>query len=538
MSLDDIDYDDLEKNLDPVVKVVIQLLRKQNAELLAANKEQLEQNKKQTDQITHLTEQIEDLRNMLFNRKSEKMPSMKSAVRRAVTEEELFPPGSPESKLDEEERKKIRRKAARKKSEPARKKKRGLKKNLPVIKEEILVTPDDLPDGYTPDMFREVAKGGEANVVTRIDHVREHLVQIKYILQTVASKDGEFIVTASAPPAVVEGGHYGPGIYADVVVNKCVDSLPLYRIERRLERAGFPISRSTLCALFHRTADIFGPIYNRLMELARSDEYVSADETRLPVQKPEKCKNEWIWTLVTKQVIAYHFSERRSKRVAEELLQGTTGHLQIDGYAAYNAVCEDKKKSKNGRKRVGCLSHARRLFFNALKNHEIAKEIIDMILDLYLVEYLAAERGILGTPDHLHLRQTESRDILERMHKWLAEQKPNFTPKSKMGKAIGYAQNQWDSLIEFTNDPKLRLDNNFSENALRIVALGRKNYLFAGHEEGGKNLAILQTIVATCKLHDINPYDYIKDVIIKLQLPETKDIEPLLPWNWAQAPPQ
>ena len=531
MSLDDIDYDDLEKNLDPLVKVVIQLLRKQNAELLAANQ-------KQTAQITLLTEQIEDLRNMLFNRKSEKMPSMKSAVRRAVTEKELFPPGSPEADLDEKEKQKLRRKAARKKSEPARKKKRRLRKNLPVIKEEIFVTQDDLPEGYTLDMFREVAKGSESNVVIRIDHVREHLVQVKYVLQTMASKDGEVIVTASAPPSVVEGGHYGPGVYADVVVNKCVDSLPLYRIERRLERAGFPICRSTLCALFHRTAEIFGPIYNRLIELARSDEYVSADETRLPVQKPEKCKNEWIWTLVTKQVIAYHFSELRSKRVAEELLQGTTGHLQIDGYAAYNAVCEDKNKSKKGRKRVGCMSHARRLFFKALKNNDVAKEIIDMILDLYLVEYLAAERGILGTPDHLHLRQTQSRDILISMEKWLAEQQPKFTPKSKMGKAIGYAQNQWDALTEFTNDPKLRLDNNFSENALRIVALGRKNYLFAGHEEGGQNLAILQTIVATCKLHNINPYDYIRDVIIKLQLPETKSIEPLLPWNWAKDSPR
>lgn len=538
MSLDDVDFDELEKTVDPIIRVVLQLLRKQTEAQSNQISEQSRQIEKQTEQITHLVEQIEELRNMLFGRSSEKMPSMKTEVRRAVTEEELFPPGSPEASLDEEEKKKVRRKAARKKSEAARKTKRGLKKNLPVIEEQIVVTPDDLPEGYTMDMFREVAKGAESNTVTRIDHVREHLVQVKYVLQTLASKDGEVIVTAPTPPTVVEGGHYGPGVYADVVVNKCVDSLPLYRIERRFERAGFPVSRSTLCALFHRTADIFGPIYNRLIELARNDEYVSADETRLPVQKPGKCKNEWIWTLVTKQVIAYHFSENRTKKVAQELLEGTVGHLQIDGYAAYNAVCEDEKKSKKGRKRVGCLSHARRLFFKALKNNDLASEVIDMILDLYLIEYLAAERGILGTADHLHLRQTESRVILERMKKWLDQQKANFTPRSKMGRAIGYAQNQWDSLIEFTNDPKLRLDNNFSENALRIVALGRKNYLFAGHEEGGKNLAILQTITATCKLHNVNPYDYIKDVIIRLQMPQTKDIEPLLPWNWPHDPPQ
>jgi len=135
------------------------------------------------------------------------------------------------------------------------------------------------------------------------------------------------------------------------------------------------------------------------------------------------------------------------------------------------------------------------------------------------------------------MRQIESQRILNKMKAWLDKNKPLYPPKSKMGKAIGYAKNQWDSLCEFTKDPKLRLDNNISENALRIIALGRKNYLFAGHEEGGQNLAILQTIVATCKLHDVNPYDYIKDVLIKLQSPKTKDIELLLPQNWGKGSP-
>jgi len=538
MSLDDIDFEELEKSLDPATRMVIALLRKSNEELLAANKAQTEQISKQSEQIFNLTEQIEDLRTMLFGRKSEKMPSMKSEVRRAVTEEELFPPGSPEASLGDEEKKKIKRKAARKKSEPARKAKRKLKKNLPVIDEVVQVTEDQLPEGYTLADFREVAKNTDSNTVTRVDHVREHLVRVKYRLQTLASKDGEHIITAPAPPSVVDGGHYGPGVYADVVVNKCVDSLPLHRIEQRHERSGFPISRSTLCSLFHRAADIFDPIYKHLLELARNDEYVSADETRMPVQKPGKCKDEWIWTLVTKLVIAYHFSESRSASVPKALLAGTTGHLQIDGYSAYNGVCENKEKNQSGRIRVGCLAHMRRLFFKALKNYDVAQEMLDMILELYLVEYLAANREIVGTPEHLLLRQVESRAILERMEKWLAEQKPKFGPRTKMGKAIKYAQNQWTSLIEFTNDPKLRLDNNYSENALRIVALGRKNYLFAGHEEGGHNLAILQTIAATCKLHGVNPYDYIKDVIIKLQQPETRDIEPLLPWNWAKPPPE
>jgi transposase len=522
MTLDDVNFEELEKQLDPGTRIVVALLRKNNEELLATIKAQ--------------TEQIAELRHMIFGRKSEKMPSMESEVRRKVAEEELFGDEEGQPSNDdvesEEEKKAKRRKRARAKSETKRKSKRKLKKNLPVIREQVVVTADQLPEGYTLEDFREVAPNADSNIVRRVDHVREHLVMSEYVLQTLASKDNEFIITAPAPQGVVEGGHYGPGVYADVVVNKCADSLPLYRIEQRHERAGFPVSRSTLCSLFHRTANILEPVYKLLLELAKKDPYVNADETRLPVQKKGGCKNDWIWTLVTQDVIAYYFSESRSSETPKFLLDGTTGFLQIDGYSGYNAVCEE-----NGRTRVGCMSHARRMFFKARKHHDNAQEMLDWVLELYMVEYLAAEREVLGTPEHLFLRQSESSRILKEMKEWLDENKPLHPPKTQMGKAIGYANNQWESLCEFTKDPKLRLDNNVSENALRIIALGRKNYLFAGHEEGGQNLAILQTIIATCKLHNVNPYDYIKDVIIKLQLPETKGVEPLLPQNWANGPP-
>lgn len=537
MATDDIDFEELENQLDPGTRIVVALLRKANEDLLAINKSQ-------SEQISNLTEQIADLRDMLFGQKSEKMPSMASEVRRAVAEEELFGKKGAEAESEtdstttEEEKKTRRRKRARAKSEPKRKAKRKLKKNLPVIHDKVEVTAEQLPDGYTLEDFREVGADANSNTVRRVDHVREHLVVVEYSLQTMASKDNQHIVTAPAPPAVVEGGHYGPGVYADVVVNKCVDSLPLYRIERRHERSGFPVSRSTLCSLFHRTANIFEPVYNYLLELAKNDPYVSADETRLPVQKPTKCKDEWIWTMVTTQVVVYYFSETRAAVTPRALLDGTTGYLQIDGLSAYNAVCKKDEAGTLGRIRVGCMSHARRGFFKALKHDDKAKVMLDWILELYLVEYAAAERNLLGTPEHLLMRQVESVRILDKMKKWIDKNKPLHTPKSRMGKAIGYASNQWKSLCEFTKDPKLRLDNNYSENALRIIAIGRKNYLFAGHEEGGQNLAILQTIVATCKLHNVNPYDYIKDVIIKIQSPETKDVEPLLPWNWAKPPPE
>jgi transposase len=235
-----------------------------------------------------------------------------------------------------------------------------------------------------------------------------------------------------------------------------------------------------------------------------------------------------MWTLHNDDVIAYAFSDSRSSQTAKDLLDGTTGFLHVDGYSAYNAVC-----GEHGRERVGCWSHARRLFFKALSDDEAqARTVLNWVVDLYLVEYEAAHRGILGTANHLELRLEKSVPILNAIKTWLDENNDRYPPKSRLGKAIGYAQHQWTALTTFTKDPRLRLDNNLSENALRIVALGRKNFLFVGHEEGGKNLATLQTIVATCRLHDVNPYAYIKDVLIRIQSHPQSKIDELLPQQW------
>ena len=526
MTLADIDFEALEKQIDdPLIRVVIGLLRQ-------ANEESRKQNETLLARIAELTAQIEEQNRRLFGRSSEKMPSMASEVRRRLTEEEtaalLIPREKPEaSPLSNEEHKAQVRRTARAKSEATRKEKRGLRDNLPVIIEEVKIAPEQLPEGVRLEDCREI----ESGVIERIDHVKEHLVRVQYHLQKIVTPDGQAIVTAAAPPTVIEGGHYGPGIYADVIVNKCADSLPFYRIEKRLARNGCPISRSTLCEQFRRGADILTPVYAALMQTARTTEILNADETTIPVQQEGGCKNGWIWTIVTKTIIAYHFSVSRSGEVAKKLLGGTEGLLQVDGYSAYNAVCAEA-----GRIRVGCWSHARRMFFNALKNFPISKHILDWIVELYIIEDRAKERGILGTDEHLKLRQENSAPILEKLRAWLDEQQPLHPPKSQLGKAIGYAVKQWDSLIVFCADPRIGLDNNVSERALRIIALGRKNWLFVGEDGGGESMAVLQTIVATCLLNGVNPYDYLKDVLIRLQSTDTRDLAPLMPANWTPPP--
>jgi len=513
----------LKRQLEPAARAVFEMLQASNEQLIATIESQ-------RAQIEALTAQISDLRHMLFGRKSEKLPPIDSEVRRAVEEQELFGERGEESgqervELTEQDKRKRRRKRARAKSEPERKRKRGLRKDLPILYETVLVEPDKLPEGYTLEDFREI--GEDSNVVTRIEHVREHLVSVRYKLQTLVSKDNEHIITASAPPSVVEKGHYGASVYADTIVKKCAYSLPLYRIERVFEQAGCPISRSTLCSLFHRAAELLLPIYNRLLELVCANEYLNADETRQPVQKKGGCKDEWIWTLYCELAVVYYFSETRGSVVPLRLLDSTTGYLQVDGYSAYNAVCKD-----NGRKRVACWAHARRLFFAALKDYPCCREILDWIVDLYRVEYQAAEQDILTTAEHLLMREEMSQPIINKIEAWLDEQQPKYPPKSKIGKAIKYTKKQWEALTVFLCDPRIALDNNVSENALRIIALGRKNFLFVGHEEGGQNLAILQTIVGTCRMHNINPSAYLTDVLIRIQSHPAKNIDGLLPQNW------
>lgn len=506
--------DELETKLDPTVGELLTALRKGVEELEAQN--------------SRLGEQVAHFQRILFGKRSEKIPPIKSEVRRRVEEDELTVDGEP---MPDEPKAKARerRRKARKKSEPTRKKKRALRKNLPVVKERITVRPDQLPEGMSLEDFREV---GEGELVHRVDHVREHLVHVEYHLQTLASRGEEdAFVRAEAPPGVVEGGHYGPGIYAHVITAKCADSLPLHRIERMLERGGCPIARSTLCSFFHRGAELMSPIYERLLDIAQHDPYVHSDETTLKVQQKGQCLTGWIWTVVSQQAIAFAFDESREGEVAERLLGDSAGFLMVDGYSGYNGAT-----GADRRIRVGCWAHARRKFYEALKSAPEAREVLDLIVELYRVEYEAAEKGILGTDAHRRLRRKKSRAILKKIDAWVDDREDVFPPRGKMGKALTYATNQRGPLSEFLNDARLPLDNNIAERALRIIALGRKNFLFAGHVEGAQNLAVLQTVVATCLLHGVNPYEYLKDLLIRIQHHPATDVDALLPWNWSSGP--
>src|SRR5512142_372361 len=519
--------DELEAKLDPAARFVVATLRDENAQQRKQLDANIEQIRILSEQIVILTEQVADLTRRLFGKHSEKLPTVPEELRRRIDPAELTVDGT-QMPEEPEARAKEKRRKSRKAGEAKRKGKRGLRKGLPVIVEEKSVTAEQLPEGYTLEDFRKLGNG---KLVGLVEHVREHLVIQRFVLETLISKDGERIITAEGPPTVVDGGHYGPGLYAHVVVSRCDDIMPLYGNEKALERAGFPIARSTLCTMFHRAAEQLRPIYDEIRRVVRAGRYVHADETTQRVLDKEHCLKGWMWVMLSQQAIAYHYSDHRNSDTARELLGDTTGNLTIDGYSAY--TCLGEKDAK--RERSGCWGHARRKMLEAIpegvKEHE-NHEVLAMIANLYQIESEAEARGILGTQEHLELRQSKSQRIVKAIWKWVDARVGKHSPASKMSKALSYATKQRERLERFLHNPKLGLDNNPAERALRIVALGRNRSLFAGSSEHAQNLAELHSIVATCRLHQVNPYEYIRDLLIRVQTHPASRIGELMPWRW------
>jgi transposase len=267
-----------------------------------------------------------------------------------------------------------------------------------------------------------------------------------------------------------------------------------------------------------------------------SDPLVLADETTMPVQAKGKARTAWIWDFIArdaegKALIAYVFSRSRSGETPLRVLADTTGKLLVDGYTAYKKVT-----LPGGRERAVCLAHARRKFFEATSAAPAeAQQAMDFILELYRVENAACRAGIARTPAHLAMRQERSKPVMDALRDWLEAEQPKHLPQGPMGTAIRYALNQWDALSLFLTDAALPLDSNESEQALRICALGRKNFPFVGNDEAGENLAGLYSLIATCEANGVNPVEYLADVLIRVQTHPAARLDELLPNRWTPA---
>jgi transposase len=339
------------------------------------------------------------------------------------------------------------------------------------------------------------------------------------------------VLSAEPPPAPIAKGLAGPSLLAHVAVSKFADHLPLHRQELIFKRSGIELPRSTLCDWVAETASILEPIWAALVREVISSAVAHADETKVPVQEDgaRKTHASWIWTYLTggeRPAIVFDYTRTRSSEGPAKLLAGFRGWLTTDGYAGYG-VCHDR-----GAKETGCWAHVRRNFVEARSSDPSRCDwMIAAIGRLYAVEREAHD---MTAEARALLRRARAGPILAEIRIWLDEQAKSALPRSAIGEAIGYARNRWAALVSYLEDGRIEVDNNRAERALRQVVIGRKNWIFAGSDEGGRRAAIIYSVIATCKANDVEPWSYLRDVLERLPA-YRGDIAALLPAAWKQA---
>jgi transposase len=377
---------------------------------------------------------------------------------------------------------------------------------------------------------------GDGKKTSVWEFVPARFVRIEHVQEVLRCRCNGFVITAPGAPKVVEKGQYGASFLAHLAVAKCADHIPIYRLEKAFHRQGIPVARSTMNELLHRASTILSPIWKRLLDVVSTRHVVAADETRLRIirDKTGKTKNGFVWTFGARDDeggldVAYVFAEDRSGSTPKTLLEGTTGVLLVDGYSGYNVV-----DTVSTRRRAACHAHLRRYFHESLPTAPIAQEMLDLVAELYVAEHAADAQGLVGAAK-LEFRKGRAGPIRRRMQAWLDAQRERHPPKSPIAAAIRYADNQWEELGVFLEDERVPLDNNGSERALRRVALGRKNYLFVQDADSGASIAGLYSLVATCEARGVNPFEYLVDVLTRVQDHPSDALDELLPGPWAAA---
>jgi len=342
---------------------------------------------------------------------------------------------------------------------------------------------------------------------------------------------------APAPERVAEGSLAAPGLLAQLLVSKYCDHLPFYRQEQIFwQRHGVFIARQQMVPWTAQSVRLLSGISDGLKRDMQGRPYVQVDETPVRYQDPNlqgRCGQGYLWTaLVPGQCVVYEWHTSRAARCLDSLLgEGFVGKLQCDGYSAYPAFAKEKTTVAL----FGCWAHARRNFFEAQEQApRVAGWMLNQIGLLYRWEGELRRNRAGPVLREVH-RSSHHRMVIERLDRALKKLQPRYLPQSLMGQAISYAVNQWPMLKGFLEHGEVEIDNNLVENAIRPTALGKKNWLFFGSEEAGQRSAVIYTLIQNCRLHGIEPYTYLKDVLERLPHTTNRQVDQLTPLKWKQA---
>jgi transposase len=453
---------------------------------------------------------------------------------------------------------------------PAKSKKRRGRKRLPKDLPRKRMVHELSPEELLCPCCQNPREKISEEVSEQLEYVPASLFVIEHVRWTYACKGCEgHVATASKPMQPIEKGLAGPGLLAHVITSKYADHLPLHRMERILRRHGVDIARSTMCDWMAQCAALLNPLYELMKRRVLESHVVHTDDTPVPVQDKSRTRTRQgrIWTYVGDYAHPYtvfDYTPTHCREGPAEFLGGYHGYLQADAYSGYDHLFKAKGDGAPVPTEVGCWAHARRKFFESQETDPARATVaMAMIRLLYDVEREAKDRAAAQLEQRLDelpasdqpldpaqrdalywqpfvdaryaLRQQKSVSQLDEIKHWLGEEQLCVLPKSPIGQAIGYALSNWPALRRYSEDGRLNIDNNPAENALRSIVLGRRNWLFAGSDRGGRTAATLCSFIASCRRQEIDPFSYLRDVLSRIAACPINEVAQFLPDRWRSA---